>query len=74
MIHFDKSESSVVITCDECKDVWAACYPNLNLAARASLVHEHDVHQVPHGHTQGYGIIYSATRRGRKVTEVWGTL
>jgi len=74
MIHFDKSEESVVVTCDDCKDAWASAHSNLNAAARASLVHERDVHRVSSGNTQGYAIIYSATRRGRKVSEVWGTL
>jgi len=74
MIHFDKTAESVVVTCDECGDAWATCHSTLNAAARASLIHERDVHRVSSGNTQGYAIIYSATRRGRKVTEVWGTL
>jgi hypothetical protein len=71
MITFDKTAESVVITCDDCGEAWASAHSNLNAAARASLIHERDVHSVSPGNTQGYAIIYSATRRGRNMSEVW---
>jgi len=74
MMHFDKTTESVVVTCDNCGDAWASAHSNLNAAARASLIHERDVHRVSGGNTQGYAIIYSATRRGRQMTEVWETI
>jgi len=65
MMRFDKSPDSVVVTCDECGSLWATIALSLNEAARKSLEHERQVHKVPVGNTQGYNIIYSATRRGR---------
>ena len=65
MMRFDKSSSTVVVTCDECGSLWATIALSLNEAARKSIEHERQVHKVPAGNTQGYNIIYSATRRGR---------
>lgn len=66
MIRFDKSDTSVVITCDECGNLWAEIAPDVRAAARRSIQHELDVHNIHKGKTQGYGILYQSTRRATK--------
>ncbi len=66
MMRFDKSATSVVITCDDCGSLWAEVASDVREAARRSIQHERDVHSIHSGKTQGYGILYQSTRRAQK--------
>lgn len=66
MMRFDKSATSVVVTCDECGNLWAEVARDVPEAARRSIKHERDVHNIHSGRTQGYGILYQSTRRAAK--------
>ncbi len=64
MMRFDKSSTTVVVTCTECPNLYAEIASNLTEAAQLSARHERHVHGISIGKTQGYGIQYQRTRRG----------
>ncbi len=66
MIRFDKSKTSVVVTCTDCGSLYAEVAADLDEAAKLSTRHERHVHGISVGKTQGYGISYQRTRRGSK--------
>ena len=70
MISFDKTDESVVVTCDDCGDAWASAHSTLDAAARASIAHEHNVHRISPAKTRGYSALYNKSRGSRRMTEL----